>query len=157
MAKRQPAKRVSIVSLRMVRESSILYDQRNISSPGDAAGLLNEFLEEGDREQFIVLCLNTKNNPTAIATVSIGSLNSSIIHPREVFKIAMLANSASVIISHNHPSGDPEPSREDIAVTRRLVEAGEILGIHVIDHVVVGRDKKYISFRERGLMDSENK
>ena len=150
--KKPPAKRINIVSLKMVRESSILYEQRTISSPMDAAGLFTEFLADSDREKFIVLCLNTKNQPTSLATVSIGSLNSSIIHPREIFKIALLANSAAVILSHNHPSGDPQASREDIDVTKRLVEVGKLLGIDVLDHIIVGKDKKFFSFREKGMI-----
>lgn len=101
------AKRVNIVSLKRVKESSILYKKRQIKSPEDASNLLRQFLVEADREYFIVICLDTKNQPTAINICHIGSLNASIVHPREVFKSAILSNAASVIVGHNHPSQNP--------------------------------------------------
>jgi len=146
------SKRVNIVSIKMVKECSILYSKRRISSPSDAVNIARELLETCDREQLIVICLNTKNEPTAIHTVSIGSLNSSIVHPREVFKSAILSNSASIIISHNHPSGCPNPSSEDIAITTRLKESGEILGIKLLDHIIIGDNNNYISIKEKGLI-----
>ncbi|MGP6151627.1 RadC family protein [Priestia flexa] len=144
-----PAKRVNIVSLKLVKENSFLYPERNVRSPEDAYKLLRQFLVEVDREYFIVICLDTKNQPTAINVCHIGSLNASIVHPREVLKPAILSNSASVIVAHNHPSNDPTPSREDIEVTKRLVEAGKIIGIDVLDHIVVCSDE-YISLKEKG-------
>jgi DNA repair protein RadC len=96
------------------------------------------------------LCLNTKNKVAGAHIISQGSLSASIVHPREVFKAALLNNSASIILAHNHPSGDPEPSREDVETTKRLVEAGEILGIRVLDHVIIG--EQYLSMKEEGLM-----
>lgn len=148
------AKRVNIVTLKMVRESSILYQNRRIDSPSDAVDLLEPFLADEDREKFMVLCLDTKNQPTIIHTISIGSLNSSLVHPRELFKIAILGNSNAVVLSHNHPSGDPTPSREDIEVTNRLQEAGKILGIEVLYHVIIGSNSRFVSLKERGLMNS---
>ncbi|MED0656848.1 JAB domain-containing protein [Anoxybacillus ayderensis] len=127
----QPAKRVNIVSLKLVREGSVLYRERRVQSPEDAYQLLKPFLVDADREVFVVVCLDTKNQPTAIHVCHVGSLNASIVHPREVFKSAILANAASVLVAHNHPSTDPTPSREDIEVTRRLVEAGRIVGIEL--------------------------
>ena len=103
---------------------------------------------QADREHFIVLCLDTKHNITAVHTASIGSLNAAIVHPREVVKVAILATAAAVIVAHNHPSGDPTPSEEDIALTERLVSAGRILGIEVLDHLVLG-DQRFVSLRER--------
>ncbi len=149
---KEAAKRVDIVRVKMVRESSLLYSQRRIRMARDVVELFLTFLDETDREQFFLLCLNTKNEPTAIHTVSIGSLDSSIVHPREVFKAAILANSASVIVAHNHPSGDPTPSREDISVTRNLQKAGELLEITVLDHIIVGSEGAYYSLKERGDM-----
>lgn len=128
----QPAKRINIVSIKMVREASVLYDIRKIDSPKDGAELGKRFLQDLDREQLIVCCLDTKNQPTAINVVSVGSLNTSIVHPREVFKPAILSNSASIILFHNHPSGDPEPSKEDISISERIKESGNILGIKLI-------------------------
>lgn len=147
--KKYPAKRVNIVSLKLVKENSFLYPDRNVRSPEDAYKLLKQFLVEVDREYFIVVCLDMKNQPTAINVCHIGSLNASIVHPREVLKPAILSNSASVIVAHNHPSNDPTPSREDIEVTKRLVEAGKIIGIEVLDHLVVCSDK-FISLKEKG-------
>lgn len=149
---KEAAKRVNIVRLQMVRESSLLYPQRRIKMAKDAVGLFLTFLQESDREQFFLLCLSTKNEPTAIHTVSVGSLDASIVHPREVFKTAILANSASVIVAHNHPSGDPTPSQPDLEVTKRLQEAGELLGITVLDHIIVGTEGAYVSLKEGGYM-----
>lgn len=154
MNNNKPAKRVDIVTVKLVREASVLYKDRTINSPADSANLLEQFLKDEDRERFMVLCLDTKNQPTAIHTVSIGTLNSSIVHARETFKVAILANSNSIIIAHGHPSsGDPTPSQEDLEVTKRLVEAGKILGIQVLDHIIIGSNSKYISFKEKGILD----
>ncbi|MBY0051960.1 JAB domain-containing protein [Brevibacillus agri] len=149
---KEVAKRVNIVRVKMVREASLLYPQRRIRMARDVVELFLTFLQETDREQFFLLCLNTKNEPTALHTVSIGSLDASIVHPREVYKVAILSNAASVIVAHNHPSGDPTPSKEDIQVTRKLQEAGELLGITLLDHVIVGTEGAYTSLKERGLM-----
>lgn len=134
-----PAKRVSIIRCKLVKESpSITYTQRTISQPEDVCSLVKDFLEEADREMMILICLNRKGEPTALQIVSIGTLNSSLVHPREVYKTAILSNSASIILVHNHPSGHSEPSKEDIEVTKRIKEAGELLGIELLDHVIVG-------------------
>jgi len=103
------------------------------------------------KEHFVVLHLDGKNRIVCFDRVSIGTLNQPIVHPREVFKTACLSNAAAIILMHNHPTGDPEPSREDIAITKHLRECGEILGIKVRDHVIVG-DGEYASFVEKGLM-----
>lgn len=155
--RRQPslimkAKRVDLVSVKLVKESSLFYAKRRISSPDDALTLLREFMEDADREQFLIMCLNTKNEPTAIHTVSIGTLNSSYAHPREVFKAAILANSACIILAHNHPSGDPTPSRDDMELTGRLKDAGKIIGIEVLDHMVIGENGSFVSFKAKGLL-----
>ena len=104
------AKRINIVSIKMVKESSFLYQTRTISSPKDAYEMIKDQLQDLDREQFIIACLNTKNEPTNITVVSVGSLNKAIVHPREVFKTAILSNAASIMAFHNHPSGDTTPS-----------------------------------------------
>ncbi len=145
-------KRVQIVSVKLVREASVTYAARKIKAPEDAAALIRDFIEEADREHFIAVYLNAKNEPTAIHTVSVGTLNSATVHPREVFKVAILANAAAIILAHNHPSGDPTPSRDDFAVTERLIEAGHLMGIEVIDHVVVGSEGRYTSLKEKGMI-----
>jgi len=101
----------------------------------------------------LCIYLNTKNRILGIEVVSIGILNSSICHPREVFKGAILASAKSIILAHNHPSGDPEPSDDDITLTKRTENAGRIIGIELLDHIIIG-DGSYISLRERGLVGS---
>ncbi|MCR3923140.1 MAG: DNA repair protein RadC [Firmicutes bacterium] len=129
------------------------YESVTVSTPGDAAGLVMEEMRHKLREHFRVLLLDTKNKVIGIEEISIGSLNTSLVHPREVFRPAIRRACASVILLHNHPSGDPTPSREDLDVTKRLTEAGRLMGIEVLDHVVIG-DGRFISFREKGLMSS---
>ena len=131
--------------------------QRSISSPEDAAAVLREDMRTLDREEFWVLLLNTKNGLIKKCPTSRGSLNASIVEPREVFKDAIAASAASVILVHNHPSGDPTPSAEDVTVTKRLVKAGELLNISVLDHIILGhrtagRDHDFASLKELGLM-----
>ncbi|MCU4961683.1 MULTISPECIES: JAB domain-containing protein [Bacillaceae] len=145
------AKRVNVVSLKLVRESSILYKERSVRSPEDGYQLMKLFLADKDREHFIVASLDTKNQPVSINICHIGSLNASLVHPREVMKSAIISNAASIICGHNHPSGLPEPSKEDIEVTKRLVEAGKIIGIDVLDHLIVG-DESFMSLKEKGYI-----
>ena len=146
------SKRVDIVSIKMIKEKSIKYETRRISTPNDAQCLFRRFLEDSDREQLIVVSLDTKNQPTTINVASIGSLNSSIVHPREIFKSAILSNANSIIIAHNHPSGDANPSKEDISITKRLKECGELMGINLIDHIIIGDDDRFISLKEKGII-----
>ncbi|MFR6472233.1 MAG: JAB domain-containing protein [Turicibacter sanguinis] len=144
-------KRINIVSIKMVKESSFLYQTRQILSPKDAYEMIKEQLEGLDREQFIIACLNTKNEPTNITVVSVGSLNKAIVHPREVFKTAILSNAASIMAFHNHPSGETTPSQQDIQLTKRLYEAGELLGIKLLDHLIIG-DGSFTSLKEKGYL-----
>ena len=145
------AKRINIVSVKMVKESSFLYQTRTISSPKDAYEMIKEQLEGLDREQFIIACLNTKNEPTNISVISVGTLNKAIVHPREVFKTAILSNAASIMAFHNHPSGEITPSQQDIQLTNRLYEAGELLGIKLLDHLIIG-DGTFTSLKEKGYL-----
>jgi DNA repair protein RadC len=150
--KEQPAKRIQVLSLRMVREqTSILYPQRKITNPSDAADLFRQFIGDCDRESFCILTLDTKNQPTALHQVSCGTLNASLVHPRETYKLAILSNAASIIACHNHPSGDPTPSPEDIELTERIRDAGTLMGIDLLDHIVLGQHS-HISMKEQGLM-----
>lgn len=150
--KKIPAKRVGIVSLKLVKEKSVLYETRTIRSPYDAYKLIKNFLIDSDREKFVVACLDTKNQPVNISVVSIGSVNSAIVHPREVFKVAMLSNASKIICFHNHPSGNLKCSKEDENITNRLKECGEILGIELVDHIIVGDNDTYFSFKENCMM-----
>lgn len=113
---------------------------KKITSPKDIADIFIPILRDELKEKFIVVCLNSTNKIIKYETISIGSLNSSVVHPREVFKVAIDNNSANIILLHNHPSGNPEPSNEDIAVTRKMVEAGKILDIQVMDHLIIAGD-----------------
>jgi len=120
------------------------------NSPATVFEYLREKIGRENKEHFIILCLDTRNNLIA-ADVSVGILNASLVHPREVFSQAILNNSSHVIVAHNHPSGDPTPSAEDVITTRRLVEAGKILGITVADHMIVTKDR-YFSLKEKGII-----
>ena len=143
---------INIYKLKMIKEDTVEYST-TIKSPADIAALARDVLglHEAAEENFAIICLNTKNKIAGVHTVSIGSLNASIVHPREVFKAALLNNANGIICLHNHPSGDPEPSRDDIETTHRLVNAGNILGVKVLDHVIIG-DNRYVSLKEQGAM-----
>ncbi|MEK5232726.1 DNA repair protein RadC [Lysinibacillus sp. FSL K6-0232] len=120
-----------------------------IRSPEDAAAYLMPDMTSLNQEHFVVLFLNIKNQVIHKQTIFIGSLNASIVHPREVFREAVKRSAASIICAHNHPSGVPTPSTEDIEVTQRIVEAGYIIGIEVIDHIIIG-DHQFVSLKEKG-------
>ncbi|MDI6773481.1 MAG: DNA repair protein RadC [bacterium] len=122
-----------------------------VRTPADVAALVGPDMRYLDREHFRVVLLNTRHHVLAIEEIAVGGLDSASIHPREVFKAAIRASAAAVILVHNHPSGDPEPSADDMRITARLREAGRILGIEVLDHVVVG-DERCVSLRERGAL-----
>jgi DNA repair protein RadC len=122
-----------------------------IKSPEDAAAYLMTDMSSLNQEHFVVLFLNVKNEILHKQTIFIGSLSSSIVHPREIFREAVKRSAASIIVAHNHPSGNPSPSPEDIEVTKRLIEAGSIMGIELLDHVIIG-DHKFLSLKEKGYM-----
>jgi len=135
----------------LVREGSHPSEVKSINSPADAFGLLRTYLDGADRENFVAVLVDTKNKVIGINTVSVGALDTTIVHPREVFKPAVLCNAAGVLLAHNHPSGDATPSEEDKAVTQKLRDAGTILGITVLDHIIIGEDG-YFSFKAQGLI-----
>ena len=126
-------------------------DKYVIRSPDDGANYVMEEMRLLKQEHFVVLFLDTKNHVIHRQTIFVGSLNASIVHPREVFREAVKRSAASIILTHNHPSGDPSPSQEDIHVTRRLVEAGKIMGIEVLDHIIIG-NRKFVSLKEKGYL-----
>ena len=144
MSYRLPRYRVSLV-----REGSRASEHNAIRTPEDVFAIMSPEYENAVVETAQMLALDTKNKVIGIFSLSIGSLNASIIHPRDVFQRAILSNAASVILVHNHPSGDPTPSPEDMELTRKLVEAGKMLDITVLDHVIVG-EGAYISMKEHG-------
>lgn len=122
-----------------------------ITSPKDLADLLMGEMNELNQEILKVILLSTKNTIIGIKDIFKGSLNTSVVHPREIYKEAINKNSASIIICHNHPSGDPTPSKEDINITLRVKECGNIIGIQLIDHIIIGNNK-FVSLKERGLI-----
>ncbi|MCT4562811.1 MAG: DNA repair protein RadC [Maledivibacter sp.] len=130
---------------------SLLEMKKTIKSPRDVTDMVINDMRFLEKEHFKVIFLNTKNEIIAYETISIGSLNASIVHPREVFNRAIKKSSASIILLHNHPSGNPEPSKEDINITKRLIKAGEIIGIDVLDHIIIG-DGNYFSLKENSLI-----
>lgn len=125
-------------------------DKTKITSPMVIANLVMDEMRYLDKEHFKVALLDTKNQVLNIENISIGTLNASIVHPRDVFSVAIKKNANSIILIHNHPSGDPQPSNEDINITHRLSEVGNLVGIKVLDHIIIG-DNKYISFKEKNL------
>ncbi|TKD70415.1 RadC family protein [Pseudalkalibacillus hwajinpoensis] len=128
-----------------------LEERYTIRSPEDGANYVMEDMRFLSQEHFVCLYLNTKNQVLHRQTVFVGSLNASIVHPREVFREAFRRSAASLICFHNHPSGDPTPSREDIEVTKRLAECGKMLGIDMLDHIIIG-DQKFVSLKEKGYV-----
>jgi DNA repair protein RadC len=123
----------------------------NIKDPESVVKAIRASIKDKAKEHFKLLLLNPRNKIIGISTISIGTLNASLVHPREVFKDAIMHTAASVVLAHNHPSGDPEPSEDDITITKRLIEAGKILGVEVIDHIIVGKNG-FFSFKEKGLI-----
>jgi len=137
----------------LVREPGVkLAERPQIRVAAEAAPLLAQYIGETDREVFAVALLTVRHRVLGLHTVSVGCLTSSLVHPREVFKPAILAGSAALLLAHNHPSGDPEPSAEDIALTRRLTAGGQLLGIEILDHLILGEAGRFVSLRERGVM-----
>jgi len=125
-----------------------LYGQAALQ-PATVAALLRPLLENESVEVFVALTLNAKHRSTGFHEVSRGTLTSSLVHPREVFGPALRMSAAAVIVAHNHPSGDPEPSNEDLAITRRLTQAGELLGVPLLDHIIIGQAGTFTNLRER--------
>lgn len=134
----------------VIREDAPLWVNTRFTRPAQVFEMFHDLNNE-TKEHFITLHLDGKNRIVCKETVSIGSLNQSIVHPREVFKTALLSNAAAILLLHNHPTGDPSPSNEDRSITRRLIECGQLIGIQILDHIIIGADG-YISFVEEGLM-----
>lgn len=150
--------KIDNVRIKLVKESAGLYCSNYISCPEDAAEIAAKHFEDmaSDREVFSVMLLDVKSRVIGINVVSVGSLCASVVHPREVFKAAILANAARVILTHNHPSGEAKPSLEDIEITRRIVQVGRVMDIPVLDHVIIGDGTgETFSFKDDGLVDFE--
>ena len=146
--------RVPCYRIALVRESSFTFERAQMRSSADVAALFRTYLgEDIDREHMLVAMIDQKNRVIGINTVSTGSLTASIVHPREVFKAPVLCNAASILLCHNHPGGDPAPSPEDRAITRKLLLAGEALSIRVTDHVILGDGtSNHYSFADNGAL-----
>ena len=139
---------------RLVCETKLPFSDRiQVSTPADVAPILQEYFRDKDREEFLIVLLSTANVIIGLSQISVGGLAASMVEPRQVFKAACLANAAAIVLGHNHPSQNPEPSKEDIKITRQLVEAGELMGIPVHDHLIIG-GATYTSLAERGLMST---
>lgn len=137
----------------MREKTEVYYDGRkSLDNPEAVAEVLREYYEDNfemEKEHFVIAMLNTKNKIIGVNLVSIGTLNQALVHPREVFRPAVMAAANAIILCHNHPSGNTDPSREDMLITDRLLEAGKYLGIEVLDHIILGEDD-YLSFRRVG-------
>lgn len=140
------------VSIKLVKEENFDYEFEPLTTKKCAGEAFVKLIGNSDREKFAALYLDVKNVPNCIEIISIGSLDTSIVMPREVFKSAILSNSNAMIVAHNHPSGNLTPGKEDINVTLRLKEVGRILGIHLLDHIIVNCDGEYLSFRDKGII-----
>ena len=141
--------RIPQYKIQLVRDGSALYDAKNVNSPCNAAAIITQYLEGQDRENLVVLLLDIRNNVIGINTVSVGSATATVVHPREIFKPAVLANATGIILAHNHPSGDVTPSKEDDKTTRRINEAGKLMDIPMLDHIIVSHDANYYySYKE---------
>lgn len=132
-------------------EKESWYDSYDIKDPQSVVRVIRSSIRDKAKEHFKLIILNTRNRITTITNVSTGTLSASLVHPREVFKEAIRRSASSVVLAHNHPSGDPEPSEEDLRITRRLIDAGKIIGIEVLDHIIIGKNS-FSSFKERGLL-----
>jgi DNA repair protein RadC len=146
--------RLPLYTTRLVRETHFSFaDRKQVSAPADVAAFLRRYFADKDREEFLSVFLDTANTVIGLAQISVGGLSTSIVEPRSVFRAAILANAAAVILSHQHPSGNLEPSSEDIQITRQLAEAGAIMGVPVHDHLIIA-EHGYTSLAERGVIDS---
>jgi len=150
-----PSGYLPVYRVQLVREPATAATRKQLRSSKDVADLLWQFLDQVDREHFVVIMVDRKNRLIGINTVSVGSLTASIVHPREVFKVAILSNAAAIICGHNHPSGASQPSGEDRSLTRRLAQAGHLLGIDLLDHVIIGDGSTdFYSFADHGELQA---
>ena len=142
---------IPLYKLSLVRDNTIKADRKVVNACHDVYPILRDYYDRHDREEMLVVLLDAKHKIIGINSVSVGSVTMSLVHPRETFKAAIISNCVAIILAHNHPSGDPTPSQEDHQLTKRLKECGEMIGIPVLDHLVIG-DGTYYSFAERGTL-----
>lgn len=151
MARATQLKAVFELGKRQEIEKENNYESYDIRDPQGVVRAVRKTIKDKAKEHFKLILLNTRNKIIGLSTVSIGTLNASLVHPREVFKDAIRHSASSVVVAHNHPSGNPEPSEEDLKITRRLVDSGKILGIEVLDHIIIGKNA-FISLKTKGLL-----
>lgn len=144
-------KRINIVSLELVKKSSLLYGPRQCTSVQSAYELVAPFIQNKDREHLLVVGLNAKNEPTVINIAHIGTISQSVASPGDILKPVILSNASRFLVAHNHPSGHPEPSRQDKLLTNRLNEAGRLVGVELLDHIIIGGSSFY-SFKEKNKL-----
>jgi DNA repair protein RadC len=142
-----------LYTTRLVRETDFTFpDRTQVTAPEDVAVFLRAYFQDKDREEFLTVMLDTANTVIGLSQASVGGLSSSIVEPRQIFRAAILSNAAAVILAHQHPSGNLEPSREDIRITRQIAEAGQVMGIPVHDHLIMA-PHGYTSLADRGVID----
>ena len=147
--------KIDIVKIQMVKDGTMDYGKKHVNKPQDLAELGLKFLKNADREMFLLICLNAKNCVNCIHLVSIGTLDRAVVTGREVMKTALLSNAAGIACVHNHPSGDVEPSPEDVHLTKTLASCSDLFDIRFLDHVIVGDDGRYASFLEKNLLTGQ--
>jgi DNA repair protein RadC len=153
MAKRkQVISYTPIYRIMLVRDGDFPTERVQISCPDDGAALIGRYLEHADREHLVVVMVDTRNQLIGINTAAIGTLNFAAMHPREVFKPAILCNAAAILVGHNHVSGCPEPSHEDIKIAQRLKESAKVIDMQLMDFIIVTDDGPHVSFKERGIL-----
>ena len=145
--------RAPVYRVTLVRDGSVTAEatRETADSPAVVAELVRTLIGDSPQEHLVAICVDARSRVIGVSEVSRGTLSASLVHPRETLRTAILLNAAAFIVAHNHPSGDLEPSEEDLTVNKRLVEAGKLLGIEVLDHIIVAKDS-FISFKEKGLM-----
>ena len=158
IAESKPMRRkfISVYRVSLVRDKHIKFEQTSLSNPSQAQNIIRNLINaqgQPDREQFCILLLDAKNKTIGLNIVSTGSLSSASVHPREVLKPAILANASAMILAHNHPSGELTPSQQDKAITKKIIQASEIMGIAVHEHLIISMDEdRYFSFADQGLI-----
>lgn len=146
-------KEIPVVHLQIVRDSQIPYGEMKLDAPEKAADAISGFLGDVDREYLVICCVDNNLKPTYIQVAGIGTVNACLVSVPDIFKTAILSNASGLLLFHTHPSGEAKPSREDIAITRKIREAGSILDIPLHDHIIIGSSGNYFSFRENEFWD----
>ena len=143
---------VPLIRTYIVKEKDIPYGKEEVDNPKKVVELVKRLLQGADREYLIVISVDMKSKPVGMEIVSIGTLNEALVNPREVFKHAILCNAGGIIMVHNHPSGNPEPSNHDLSITKRIKQAGKLLGIELLDHIVFGEEGNFFSMAEENKL-----